>query len=85
MSMNSQSSLFKNGKVLTRRDIDGSDAGSVGLDLEKYEMKVTNVRDSLNIKSISLDKQGFELFPSKIKVCSFLGNLTLNTIKRSCS
>jgi len=66
MSMNSQSSLFKNGKVLTRRDIDGSDAGSIGIDIEKYEMNVTNGRDSLNIKSISLDKQGFELFPSKI-------------------
>ena len=64
MSVNSENSLFRNGKVLTRRDIDGSDAGSIGIDLKKYEMNVLNARDSMNIKSISLDKQGFELFPS---------------------
>ena len=64
MSVNSENSLFRNGKVLTRRDIDGSDAGSIGIDLKKYEINVINARDSINIKSISLDKQGFELFPS---------------------
>ena len=66
MSANSQSSLFRNGKVLTRRDISGSDAGSVGIHLEKYEKNVLNARDSLSIEGIKLDKQGFELFPSKL-------------------
>ncbi len=65
MSANSQSSLFRNGKVLTRRDISGSDAGSVGIHLEKYEKNVLNARDSLSVEGIKLDKQGFELFPSK--------------------
>ena len=67
MSSSSQSSLFKNGKVLTRRDITGSDAESVGIELEKYKMDVVNARNSINNKSISLEKQGFELFPSKLK------------------
>jgi len=35
MSENSFNSLFRNGKVLTKRDINGSDAGSIGIDLEK--------------------------------------------------
>jgi len=66
MSANSQSSLFRNGKVLTRRDSSGSDAGSVGIHLEKYEKNVLNARDSLSVEGIKLDKQGFELFPSKL-------------------
>ena len=66
ISGNSQSSLFRNGKVLTCRDISGSDAGSVGIHLEKYEMNVINARDSLSVEGIKLDKQGFELFPSKL-------------------
>ena len=52
MSANSQSSLFKNGKVLTRRDISGSDAESVGIELEKYKMDVVNARNYINNKSI---------------------------------
>ena len=67
MSSSSQSSLYKNGKVLTRRDISGSDAESVGIELKKYKMDVVNARNSINNKSISLEKQGFELFPSKLK------------------
>ena len=66
MSTNSQSSLFRNSKVMTRRDISGSDTGSVGIHLEKYEMNVMNARDSLSVEGIKLDKQGFELFPSKL-------------------
>ena len=67
MSSSSQSSLYKNGKVLTRRDISGSDAESVGIELKKYKMDVVNARNYINNKSISLEKQGFELFPSKLK------------------
>ena len=67
MSSSCESSLFRNGKVLTRRDISGSDAESVGIELKKYKMDVVNARNSINNKSISLEKQGFELFPSKLK------------------
>ena len=66
MSENSFNSLFRNGKVLTKRDINGSDAGSIGIDLEKKQMKVINVRNFLNNEGISIDKQGFEMLPSKI-------------------
>ena len=35
MDDNSEPSLYRNGKVLTRRDPDGSDGGSEGVDLEQ--------------------------------------------------
>ncbi len=66
MSENSHNSLFRNGKVLTKRDINGSDAGSLGIDLEKVEMPVINARDQLGKKKIYLDKNGFELIQSNI-------------------
>jgi len=37
-------SLYRNGEVLTRRDPDGSDAGSRGVTLEEREMTVHNAR-----------------------------------------
>ena len=66
MSENSHNSLFRNGKVLTKRDINGSDAGSLGIDLKKVEMPVINARDQLGKKKIYLDKNGFEIIPSNI-------------------
>ena len=66
MSENSHNSLFRNGKVLTKRDINGSDAGSLGIDLEKVEMPVINARDQLGKKKIYLNKNGFELIQSNI-------------------
>ncbi len=39
-----ESSLYRNGKVLTRRDPDGSDAGWEGVFLETREMTVHNAR-----------------------------------------
>ena len=61
MSENSHNSLFRNGKVLTKRDINGSDAGSLGIDLKKVEMPVINARDQLGKKKIYLDKNEFRL------------------------
>ena len=66
MSENSHNSLFRNGKVLTKRDINGSDAGSLGIDLKKIKMKVINARDYHGNKRISIDEQGFELLSSNI-------------------
>ena len=66
MSKNSRNSLFRNGKVLTKRDINGSDAGSSGIDLEKEEMQVINARDQFGEKVISIDKNGFEILPNNI-------------------
>ena len=61
MSENSQSSLFRNGKVLTKRDLNGSDAGSEGINIDKKEMQIINARDSLARNNISIDSKGFEI------------------------
>ena len=61
MAETAQPSLFRNGKVLTRRDRDGSDAGSEGLDLEPREMPVKNARLLPASQQCTLDKNGYEL------------------------
>ena len=66
MSKNSLNSLFRNGKVLTKRDINGSDAGSLGINLEKKKMQVLNARNLIGNKKISIDKNGFEMIPYNI-------------------
>ena len=38
MSDTSQSSLFRNGKCLMYRDVDGSDTPTVGVDFAAYEV-----------------------------------------------
>ena len=65
MSESSFSSLFRNGKVLTRRDVNGSDAGSEGIDLTSYEMKLTDARKCANTNPLSLQSNGFELLSRK--------------------
>ena len=71
MSENSHNSLFRNGKVLTKRDINGSDAGSLGINLEKKKMQVMNARNLTGNKEISLDKNGFEMIPCNINHLNF--------------
>ncbi len=44
LSSQAQSSLYRNGKVLARRDRDGSDAGTEGVNREKQLMKIRNAR-----------------------------------------
>ena len=67
MSESSLNSLFRNGKVLTKRDINGSDAGSLGINLEKKKMQVINARNLIGNKEMSIDKNGFEMIPCNIK------------------
>jgi len=40
MNRQATPSLFRNGLVYTKRDKDGSDGGSVGIDVAKYETDV---------------------------------------------
>jgi hypothetical protein len=54
-------SLFRNGKVLTRRDRDGSDAGRQGLDLEPRQMPVRDARRLGPAAQRTLARNGFEL------------------------
>ena len=61
MADNSDSSLFRNGKVLIKRDVDGSDADSKGVNLTNYELNLLNAREYKGEQTISLNANGFEL------------------------
>ena len=54
-------SLYRNGKVLARRDKDGSDAGKEGMDLETRSMQVRDARRCDLASRRTLDKNGFEM------------------------
>lgn len=54
-------SLYRNGKVLTRRDADGSDAGMEGVSLEEAEMIVHNGRCLNGDDRRTVEANGFEL------------------------
>lgn len=56
-----QSSLFRNGKVLTRRDPDGSDAGTVGVDRRRLEVPVRDARLLQGDARHTLKTNGYEL------------------------
>ena len=56
-----QPSLYRNGKVLTRRDPDGSDSGWEGAVLEDRTVQVADARQSLGNDAPTLAKNGFEL------------------------
>ncbi|MEQ9642405.1 MAG: CmcJ/NvfI family oxidoreductase [Alphaproteobacteria bacterium] len=54
-------SLYRNGKVLTRRDRDGSDAEWQGVDLTPCEMPVRDARQLSGPKAKTLADNGFEM------------------------
>lgn len=56
-----ESSLFRNGKVLTKRDPDGSDGGSVGVDLEPRTIEVCDARSLPAAMRKTCEANGFEL------------------------
>ena len=58
MSPESESSLYRNGKVLTRRDLEGSDSSWIGVNFQEHEVVINDGRSS---NSATLEKQGFEL------------------------
>ncbi len=64
MSPNSQSSLYRNGKVLTRRNLEGTDSEWVGVNYEKYEVTVNDAREAV---SATLEQQGFQLVENDIE------------------
>ena len=61
MAPAAESSLYRNGKVLTRRDLDGSDSGFEGIDLESREMSIVDARDLAPDEQPTLAANGFEL------------------------
>ena len=61
MAPAAESSLYRNGKVLTRRDLDGSDSGFEGIDLESREMSIIDARNLAPDEQPTLAANGFEL------------------------
>ncbi len=54
-------SLFRNGEVLTKRDSDGNDSGTVGMVLDKKELVVHNARALSDDQGKTCEANGFEL------------------------
>lgn len=71
-----QPSLHRNGKVLTRRDRDGSDAQWIGVDLAPVQMPVRDARDLSGRDRRTLGRNGFELIrqPFAASAMNFLDN-----------
>ena len=61
MQDTAESSLYRNGRVLTRRDRDGSDSGFEGVDLEPREMAIVDARRLAPADRPTLAVNGFEL------------------------
>jgi hypothetical protein len=61
LEASAHSSLYRNGKVLTRRDPDGSDAGTVGVLKEQREISIHNARLLKEGDRCTAKMNGFEL------------------------
>jgi hypothetical protein len=66
MTPSAEPSLYRNGKVLTRRDKSGSDDGRLGVDLEPREMPVRDARALPASARRTLAANGFELLPAPL-------------------
>lgn len=73
LEAHAQSSLYRNGKVFTRRDPDGSDGGTQGVDRHKQQMQIRNARSLIGGERHTLEKSGYELLtqPSSIEGIDF--------------
>ncbi|SVE63600.1 uncharacterized protein METZ01_LOCUS516454, partial [marine metagenome] len=69
-------SLYRNGKVLARRDKDGSDAGKEGMDFEAQSMEGRDARRCELTSRRTLDQNGFEMlaYPHAVTDFDFLNN-----------
>jgi hypothetical protein len=61
MADSAKSSLYRNGKVLTRRNQDGSDARWEGVDLEERQMPVVDAQTPAAQSPCTLATSGFEM------------------------
>lgn len=59
-------SLYRNGKVLTRRDPDGSDGGTVGVDGVTQVVPIADGRTAQAAGLINLQQSGFEVRPAPL-------------------
>ncbi len=56
-----ESSLYRNGKVLIRRDVDGSDTGVTGVQASAKEIAIVNARERHGDAAMTCETNGFEL------------------------
>lgn len=56
-----ESSLYRNGKVLTRRDADGSDAGMEGVVMDRQQVPIHDARALQGADRHTLARNGYEL------------------------
>ncbi len=68
LAPSAEPSLYRNGKVLTRRDEDGSDAGWQGVELEAREMPVHDARGLEATARRTLAMNGFEVCTSPLSM-----------------
>ncbi len=61
MVESAESSLYRNGKVFTRRDRDGNDAGSEGIDTEEVTIAIGDARSLKREYRRTIEIHGFEL------------------------
>ncbi|NCF19309.1 MAG: hypothetical protein GWP63_13790, partial [Haliea sp.] len=62
-----ESSLFRNGKVFTRRDADGSDAKYIGVNTRSYTLDVRNARKLSGVTKNTCEANGFELLDAPLE------------------
>ena len=76
LDAHAQSSLYRNGKVFTRRDPDGSDAGTEGVNRQKRQMPIHNARLLQGAARHTLAKNGYELLtrPTSIEGIDFFNH-----------
>jgi hypothetical protein len=60
-------SLYRNGRVLTRRDRDGSDSGTEGLVMERVAVAVHDARQREGEAACTLERNGFERRSSPLR------------------
>lgn len=60
LAASTEPSLYRNGRVLTRRNRDGSDSGAQGLVLERVDVPVFDARQLEPSAACSLERNGFE-------------------------
>jgi hypothetical protein len=60
-------SLYRNGAVMTKRDADGCDSGTVGMCLEAKELSVSNARSLRGDECRTCEANGFELLNAPLE------------------
>ena len=66
LTADTESSLFRNGKVLTRRDKDGSDGGTTGVEIQSHTLEVSSARELSGNARKTCERNGFEILDAPL-------------------